>query len=130
MHVPKRDMVATGLVAVAAILYLLWAFEAAGLTSTRAVGIVILALGFAASASAVVPNFEQLIHGNKMYVAVTSILGVIALVAGIHMLVTASGTALGVLMGAMCVMWIMATVHHIQLAQAGAPMRGPRPSSA
>lgn len=119
MHLPKRDMIATGLVAVAVVLYLLWAFDAAilGLDSTRATGIVVLALGFAASASAVVPGFEGLIHGNKTYLALTTIVGFVAFGAGIAMLMAASDTALGVLMATMCVLWLIATVHHIQLAE-------------
>ena len=130
MHLPKRDMIATGLVAIAVVLYLLWAFDAAilGLDSTRSTGIVVLALGFAASASAVVPGFEALIHGNKAYLAVTGIIGLAAFVAGIVMLVAASDAALGVLIATMCVLWLIATVHHIQLAPtpAGSKTRAAR----
>ena len=77
MRLPKQDIVATVLVAAAGLLYLLWAVGSAplGLGSTRATGLVVLGLGFAASASAVVPNFDQLIHGNKAYLAVTSLIG-------------------------------------------------------
>src|SRR5512142_2183401 len=92
MHLPKRDLIATGLVGAAIVLYLLWAFEATvlGLDSTRATGTVVLALGFAASGSAVVPGFDRVMHGSKAYLAVTAIIGLVAFAAGIQMLVAAS----------------------------------------
>jgi hypothetical protein len=124
MRLPKQDIVATVLVAVAGLLYLLWAAGSAplGLSGTRAIGLVVLGLGFAASASAVVPHFDELIHGNKAYLAVTSLIGVIALIAGVQMLLTASGAALGVLMAAMGTLWLIATIHHSRLAKHVAPL--------
>ena len=67
MHLPRRDIIATGLVALAGLLYLLWAIGSAlhGMSSTRVTGVAVLALGFAASASAVVPGFDQLLHGAQ-----------------------------------------------------------------
>ena len=80
MHLPRRDIIATGLVAVAGLLYLLWAIDSAlpGMSSTRVTGVAVLALGFAASASAVVPGFGQLLHGNRAYLAMTSLIGLAA----------------------------------------------------
>jgi len=77
MHLPERDIIATGLVAVAGLFYLLWAIDSAlpGMSSTRATGVAVLALGFTASASAVVPGFDQLLHGNKAYLVITSLRG-------------------------------------------------------
>ena len=48
MYLPKRDIIATGLVAVAGLLYLLWAIDSAlpGMSSTRVTGVAVLALGF------------------------------------------------------------------------------------
>jgi len=65
MYLPKRDIIATGLVAVAAVVYALWAVGSAlpGMSSARVTGMAVLALGFASSASAVVPAFDQLLHG-------------------------------------------------------------------
>ncbi len=93
MHLPKRDIIATSLVAAAGLLYLLWAVGSAlpGMSSTRATGVAVLALGFAASASAVVPTFDQLLHGNKAYLVITSLIGLVAVAAGVQMLITASG---------------------------------------
>ena len=142
MHLPKRDIIATGLVALAGLLYLLWAIDFAlpGMSSTRATGVAVLALGFAASASAVVPGFDQLLHGNKVYLATTSVIGLAAFAAGMQMLITASGAGLTVVMAAMAVLWLIATIHHSLMAKTGLPPRrasarqptrhGPRPAGA
>ena len=123
MRMPRRDIIATSLVGVAGLLYVLWAADSAppGLSGIRATGIVILALGFAASASAVVPSFDQLLHGNKAYLAATSLIGLIALIAGVQMLVAASEAGLGVMMAAMLVLWLISTIHHSLLAETSAP---------
>ncbi len=139
MYLPKRDIVATGLVAVAGLVYSLWAVGSAlpGMSSTRVTGVAVLALGFAASASAVVPAFDQLLHGNKTYLVLTSLIGLAALAAGVLMLVTASGAGLAVVMAAMVVLWLIATTRHSLLARTGLPPQqvisrpsmthGPRP---
>ena len=142
MHLPTRDIIATGLVAVAGLLYLLWAIDSAlpGMSGTRVTGVAVLALGFAASASAVVPGFGQLLHGSKTYLAITSLIGLAAFAAGVQMLITASGTGLTVVMAAMAVLWLIATIHHSLPAKAGQPpgqasarppaRHGPRPAGA
>jgi hypothetical protein len=118
MNLQKRDLVATGLVAAAGVIYLLWLLDSlpTAMSSVRAVGAVILALGFAASATAVVPTFDQLLHGNKVYLAATSLLGLVALIAGVVMLVNLSDVSLAVVMAAMIAMWLIATIHHSLLA--------------
>ena len=120
MRLPKRDIVASCAVAVAVALYLLWLADTTlpGMSSTRVTGAAILVLGFVASASAVVPGFEQLMHGNKAYMAVTSVLGLGALVAGVVMLWSASTAALAVLTGLLVVLWAISTTHHVLLARA------------
>lgn len=129
MHVSRRDIVATCLVA-ASVVYALWLTGTSipGLSDTRVSGSVILALGFAASASAVVPGFEGLLQGNKLYLIGTSVLGLIAAVAGVLMLLTGSGASLAVVMVGMVVLWLLATVHHSMLA--AAPTRTGRPGTA
>ena len=139
MYLPRRDIIATGLVAAAGLLYLLWAIDSAlpGMSSTRVTGVAVLALGFAASASAVVPGFDQLLHGNKAYLAITSLIGLAAAAAGVQMLITASGAGLTLAMAAMAVLWLIATFHHSLPAKAGPPppqvisrqsvKHGPRP---
>ncbi len=119
MTLQKRDIVATVLVAAGAGIYLLWLFDTvpSGMSDVRTTGAIILALGFAASAIAVVPTFGQLLHGNRTYLAVTSLLGLGALIAGVVMLVGTSEPALAVVMGAMVTMWLIATIHHSRLAK-------------
>ena len=59
-------------------------------------------------ASAVVPGFEQLIRGSRTYLAVTSLIGLVAFAAGIQMFVTASGTRLTVMVVAIGILWLIA----------------------
>ena len=121
MRIPRRDVIATGLVAAAAVLYLLWLVDLTlpALSSTRATGVAILGLGFAASASAVVPGFDQLLHGNRAYLVASSLLGLVAFVAGVMMLWSAGSTTLAVLMAVMVTLWAVATTHHTLMARTG-----------
>ena len=121
MRLPRKDIIATSAVVVAVVLYVLWLADATvlGLSSTRATGLAVLVLGFVASAVAVVPSFDQLLHGNRLYLAATSVLGVAAFAAGVVMLWTASGTALAWLVVVLVTLWAIATTHHVVLAKAG-----------
>lgn len=123
MTFPKRDLIATLLVVAGGVLYGLWLADSApaGLDGVRATGLVVLVLGFAASATAVVPAFDQVLHGNKVYLAVTAALGLIALAAGVQMLVASSELGLGALVAAMGVLWLIATAHHVMLARTPPP---------
>ena len=123
MNLQNRDLAATGLVSGAGIIYLLWLLEylPTPVSGVRVTGAVILALGFAASAIAVVPTFDRLLHGNKAYMALTSLIGLAALIAGTVMLIGTNATALAVVMTAMVTLWAIATVHHSALAQAASP---------
>jgi preprotein translocase subunit SecG len=69
----------------------------------------------------VVPTFGQLLHGNKTYLAITSLIGLATVAAGVQMLITASGASLTVVMAAMAVLWLIATIHHSLLAKTGQP---------
>ena len=123
MRIPRRDIIATCAVAAAVVLYLLWLADVAllGMSSVRATGLVILALGFVASATAVVPGFDQLMHGSKVYLAATSVLGLVAFVTGVVMLWSESSTAMAVLMVAIGVLWAVSTTHHVLLAKSARP---------
>jgi hypothetical protein len=92
MRIPKRDIITTGFVVAVGIMYLLWAVDAAppGIDRDARDGTLVLGLGFAASASAVVPGIDDLIHGNKVDLAVTSMIGPIAFGAGVQVLRGAS----------------------------------------
>lgn len=119
-HVPARDVLATCLVGAAAVVYALWLAGAAPdfLDSTRTTGIVVLGLGFVASAVAVVPGVDRLLHGGRLYLVVTSVAGLVAAVAGVAVVWTADGAALTTLMVVMVALWVVATVHHAELALA------------
>jgi hypothetical protein len=115
MRIPRRDVAATGIVVLAVVLYVLWIADVTlpGLDGVRAVGAVLLGLGFVASIVAVVPGFDQLLHGNKAYLGITSALGLLAFAGGLLMLITASSTGLALMMSAMVVLWAVATTHHV-----------------
>jgi hypothetical protein len=66
----------------------------------------------------VVPGFDQLIHGNKVYLVTTSLIELVALAGGVQMLLVGSEVGLGVVMGAMAVLWLVATIHHVHLGEA------------
>lgn len=99
MDVPTRDVVATSMVAAAAVAYALWEADAAptGLDDVRATGLVVLALGFAASAVAVVPGFDELLRG---YLLGRAAVGLVALGGGVWALLGPSASGLRLLMGA------------------------------
>ena len=123
MNLPRKDLIATGLVVVAGVIYGLWALDAAppGMSGTRVSGMVVLLLGFVASAGAVVPTFGELLRGNRAYLAMTSLIGLVAFVAGVAMLVSSSGAAFSVMIVAMVVLWLFATTHHVLLTQNTSP---------
>jgi hypothetical protein len=126
MNFPKKDIVATGLVAVAVVLYLLWTAGSSppGLSGIRATGAVILGLGFVASAIAVVPGFDQLLHGNRTYLTVTSLIGLVAATGGALTLVAESDAGLAIVMATTVVLWLIATIHHSLLTKAAPTLVG------
>jgi protein-S-isoprenylcysteine O-methyltransferase Ste14 len=63
-------------------------------------------------------RFTGLLHGNRTYLVVASLLGVVATGAGVQMLVASSGAGLTVVVVAMVILWLTATVHHTLLANA------------
>jgi hypothetical protein len=108
MTLPRRDLIATVLVGVAGLVYVLWlAGEGPG---GRVVAAIVLAMGFAASA--VVPAFTDLLHSSKIYLAVTSTLGLLALAAGIVALAAGSSAMLAILAITTVVLWALATIRH------------------
>ncbi len=115
MPLPWRDSIATLLVAVGVVVYGAWAVGLAipGLTSVEAIAVGILVLGVAASVSAVVPGFGELLHGSRTYFAGTSIRGAIALVGGIYAIATGDSTALAILALATVILWALSTARHV-----------------
>ena len=120
MHLGRRDLIATGFVAVGVLVYALWLADhpIPGLSSVRAVTLVVLGTGVAASAFAVVPSFTQLLHGSMPYMATTSLIGAVALVAGILAVVRQTEVMLHFLVAATVVLWIVATARHTMTADA------------
>jgi len=58
------------------------------------------------------------------YVALTSLLGLAALVAGVLTVVTGSEPMLVALVAAMAALWLMATVRHATTGRSGRPSHG------
>ncbi len=114
MHLTRRDRIATTfvIIAVAAAALLPLGVGDHGETTVRVLGLIVLGLGFAASASAVVPGFLDLVHGSRPYLVVSSALGLGALVAGIAALIDGSGLMLGLLVLATVTLWAISTARH------------------
>ena len=126
LGITVRDGLATLFVAIGVLVYVLFlaGIGSRAATDVRVVTAIYLVLGFAASASAVVPGFEGLWHGSKLYLVGTSLLGLAALAAGVVALVTGEEVALGFLVAITVVLWAISTVRHA----AGTEGRHPRPT--
>src|SRR5512132_3621678 len=115
MRLTWRDGIATLCVSAAAVLYAVWVSEkeVLGMSGVRAVGITILLLGLAASVTAVVFGVgEGLLHASKAYLAITSVVGLGALAAGILVLINESEAMLGALVASTAALWAVSTVRH------------------
>jgi hypothetical protein len=112
MSIPLRDRIATAVVASAVIIYVLWLAGPLDWLSASAVAIIALALGFVASASAVVPGFASLIHGSKLYLAIASVAGLVAFAAGILTIIDATEETLLALVVVTVGLWAGATIRH------------------
>jgi hypothetical protein len=132
MRLTWRDALATLFVAAAAALYGLWQTgTAAAGTSTRVLGAVVFGLGWAGCMSdqremASVYGAGGRRRAPMAYVVVASLLGVVALAAGIITLVSASETMLAILVAATVALWVLATVRHAMTSKgrpSGQPVR-------
>jgi hypothetical protein len=119
MRLSWKDGLATLFVAVATAIYSLWLSGAAfaGI-STRAVGAIVLALGWAActsDAAALANAYGTDNHPRPQIalVVISSVLGGVALVAGVITLIGSSETMLGALVVAMIALWMVATARHV-----------------
>jgi hypothetical protein len=112
-------------VVAAAILYALWlgGIEVLGM-GVRGLGGVVLGLGLAASVTAVVYGVGAgLLQAPKVYLAIASLLGLVALVSGVFTLVNASEPMFGALVAATVALWLMATVRHATKTETTADIR-------
>lgn len=116
MPLSWRDSIATILVAIGVVVYLAWIVGPGipGFEQPASIAIAILVLGVAASVSAVVPGFAELLRGSRMYLATTSVLGVVALGAGVWT-IAGSGGAMGLAMLVLSTvaLWAMSTLRHV-----------------
>jgi len=113
MSMSLRDRIATLLVATAALIYGLWLTGPLSGLSAGAVAMLVLALGFIASASAVIPGFAALIKGSKTYLVSASIGGIIALLCGVLTVSQPTDQTLAILVIATIGLWAAATVRHV-----------------
>jgi hypothetical protein len=113
-----RDGLAPLLVGVGAGFYLVW-LAGVGSFGPRIVAGVIFGLGLAASVVAVVYGFGAgLLRAPKWYLAVASLFGLTALVAGLVAIVSADEVMLAILVPATVGLWLMSTVRHTRSLQA------------
>ena len=116
MRLTWRDGLATVFAFVAVLLYVSWlaGMELLGTSSARVVGGVVLGLGLAASVTAVVYGVGAgLFRASKAYLALASMIGLAALVAGVIALVSGNEMMLGSLVFATAALWAMSTVRHM-----------------
>ena len=115
MQIGLRDWIATVLVLAGVGVALAWwaSLPVVDTFDVRTVSILVTAMGMLASASAVVPGFSALVHGSRSYLAGTSIVGTLALVAAGVAIVNADERALAVLVIASVLLWIVSTMRHM-----------------
>jgi hypothetical protein len=118
-----RDYLATGFVAAAAALYLVWVNDG-GFTSmsTREVAGTVFVLGIAGC----IANQGQMAsvygaagqhHAPMGYLVATSVAGAVALVAGVAAVITANDMLLAVLVAAVVTVWLLSTARHLLTAK-------------
>ena len=134
MLIQMRDRIATVPVATAAFIYVLWLTGFLGGLTASSVAMLVLVLGFIASASAVVPGFAALLSGSRLYLALASLGGLVALIAGALTVIQATDATLAVLVIATLGLWAAATIRHSTAHQrdsvaAGCGDRGPGPGA-
>jgi hypothetical protein len=64
-----------------------------------------------------VPGFAALLRGSRPYLALMSILGLVALISGILTIAEGSATTLAILVITTLVLWAAATLRHWSAAQ-------------
>ena len=75
---------------------------------------VVFGLGLAASVTAVVYGVGAgLLRASKLYLAIASLMGLVALIAGVIALMNVNEAMLAALVAATVVLWAMSTVRHL-----------------
>lgn len=112
MQLTWRDGLATGFVFAGALLYGLWLTGVVPAES-ELIAAVVLALGLAASVTAVVYGVGAgLLRAPKVYLVVASLIGVAASVAGGIAVATGDEAMLATLVTATVLMWLLSTIRH------------------
>jgi len=114
MSMPWRDRIATLLIGTATLLYGLWLVGLLGGLTASSVAIIVLALGFIASASAVVPGFAALLAGSRLYLVLASVGGLVALACGVMTVMQATEVTLALLVIVTIGLWAAATARHMR----------------
>jgi hypothetical protein len=119
MRIPPRDVLATVLVGLGIVIYLAWlvGYPAPALDDPAAIAIAVLVLGVAASMSAVVPSFSELMNGSRSYMVVTSLIGLIALIGGLWAIYAADELALAIMVVCTGLLWLVSTMRHMNLIE-------------
>ena len=119
MSLTWKDGLATVFVSAAAVLYLLWAggTTVSGLSGSRALAVAIFGLGVGGCYTA--KSHMETVYGvggrtrPPLYcVVLVSVLGGVALVAGIVAFVSGGDAALATLAGTIVALWALATIRH------------------
>ena len=119
MSLTWKDGLATVFVSAAAVLYLLWAggTTVSGLSGSRALTVAIFGLGVGGCYTA--KSHMEAVYGvggrarpPLYYVVLVSVLGGVALVAGIVAFVSGGDAALATLAGTLVALWALATIRH------------------
>lgn len=119
MRLPLRDALATLLVLASLVVFVTreMGMPLPGFSEVSGVAVAVLALGIAASMSAVVPGFAALLHGSRLYLATASVLGLLALGAGLWAAFGGEAAGLGALVGATVALWAMSTLRHVAVSR-------------
>ena len=128
MSIPWRDRIATLLVATATLIYVLWLTGSLGGLAASSVAMLVLVLGFLASGSAVVPGFAALLSGSRLYLALASLGGLVALACGVLTIAQGTEQTLALLVIATLGLWAAATVRHTVVHQPDPVAGSPHPS--
>jgi hypothetical protein len=130
MRLTWRDALATVFVLAAVVVYGIWLVddEVLGTSSVRTIGLVVMLLGLASSVTAVVYGVGAgLLKAPKLYLVVSSLFGLGALVAGVLVLVDESEPMLGGLVIATALLWLMSTIRHALIVTRERPGLGSPP---
>lgn len=121
MPLSWRDSLASLFVALGVVIWAAWAIGSGvpGFVEVAPVAIAVLVLGVAASVSAVVPGWGELIHGSRAYFGAASAVGVVAAGAGLLAVINGDATALAVLIVTTVALWAMSTVRHLRIQRPG-----------